>query len=175
MRLPPVLSIMLLIVFAAPATAQVAPVAPGGRGQPVSTIVAEPAAMLIATCDSDGDGRTTRAELDACLARSFAAADIDSAGAHAGSIGYIGYADWSLKWLGDRNVLPSPFTVDADNDNRITLAELQARFAAILSRFDADKDGAATRAELLTIKSGAGAEPRGGKRGRGRRAPPEPR
>lgn len=169
MRLPIVL--LLLAAAAAPAAAQVAPVAPGGRGQPVSTIVAEPAAMLIASCDADHDGRTTRAELDACLARSFTEADA----AQAGSIGYIGYADWSLKWLGDRNVLPSPFTLDADSDNRITLAELQAQFGALFARFDADKDGAVTRAEALTIKSGAGAEPSGRRRGRGRGAPPEPR
>jgi Ca2+-binding EF-hand superfamily protein len=141
-------------IMAAPATAQqlvTPPPLPGGglNGQPAATIVAEPVAMMIATCDADGDGQVTRAELVPCVARSFAAIDTD----HKGSIGYIDYSDWALRWLGDRNALPSPFTVDADGDNRITLAELQAQFDTLFARFDADKDGAVTRAELLTIKS----------------------
>lgn len=141
-------------ILAAPATAQqlvTPPPLPGGgpNGQPAATIVAEPVAMMIATCDADGDGKVTRAELAPCVARSFAAIDTE----HKGSIGYIDYSDWALRWLGDRNALPSPFTVDANGDNRITLAELQAQFDMLFARFDADKDGAVTRAELLTIKS----------------------
>ena len=117
----------------------------------------------------NGDGRTTRDELTACVARSFADADAG----HAGSIGYIGYADWALKWLGDRNILPSPFGVDRDGDNRITLNELQTEFAGLFDRFDVDKDGAATRAELLTIRARALPDADSGSKGRGRG--PEPR
>ncbi|MES2059156.1 MAG: EF-hand domain-containing protein [Pseudomonadota bacterium] len=131
-------------------TAQPIATAPPGPGQPAATIVAEPVALMIAACDADGDARVTAAELTACVAKTFAGTE----GAASGSIGYIAYSDWALKWLGDRNALPSPFTVDADNDNRITLAEMQAQFAKLFARFDVDKDGVATRAELLTIKSG---------------------
>jgi hypothetical protein len=122
--------IALTLFAALPATAQNVsqrqPITlPAGSGPPPTatqpTMVVEPVAMMIAACDADGDGRVTRAELTPCVARSFAAIDT----AHAGSIGYIGYGDWALKWLGDANALPSPFSVDADNDNRITLAELQ--------------------------------------------------
>ena len=118
-------------------------------GQPPATIVAEPVAVMIAACDANGDAKVTRAELQACVQRSFAAIDTT----HSGSIGYIGYSDWALLWLGDRNALPSPFSVDTDGDNRITLAELQAQFESLFARFDADKDGAVTRAELLTIRA----------------------
>jgi hypothetical protein len=121
--------------------------------QPLATIVAEPLAMMIAACDQNGDALVSRAELATCLARTFAAADP----MHKGSLGYIGYSDWALQWLGDRNALPSPFEVDADGDNRITLAELQARFDAIFARLDRDRDGSLTRAELLTIRTGVGA------------------
>ena len=120
-------------------------------GQPPATIVAEPVAVMIAACDANGDAKVTRPELQACVQRSFAAIDTT----HGGSIGYIGYSDWALMWLGDRNALPSPFSVDADGDNRITLAELQAQFDSLFARFDADKDGAVTRAELLTIRATA--------------------
>jgi opacity protein-like surface antigen len=131
-------------------------------GQPPATIVAEPVALMIAACDANGDAKVTRAELDACVKRSFAAVDTGNAG----SIGYIGYSDWALLWLGDRNALPSPFTVDTDGDNRITLAELQAQFVTLFARFDTDKDGVLTRAELLTIKAmaiGDRPDPRGKK------------
>jgi hypothetical protein len=137
----------LLLQAAVPA----APV-PAAPGQPPATFVVEPVGMAIAGFDSDGDGRTSRAELDAGVRRSFAAVD----SVHAGAIGYIAFADWAERWLGDRNALPSPFEVDSDGDNRITLAELQAAFARIFARLDVDKDGVVTRKELLTIRAMAG-------------------
>ncbi|QNA85010.1 EF-hand domain-containing protein [Sphingomonas sp. So64.6b] len=171
-RLPPasLLLACLLIGATVPASAQqaqpigIAPPGPGSStGQPAATIVAEPVALLIAACDANGDARVTAAELSAFIARSFAATE----GAGTGSIGYIAYSDWALKWLGDRNALPSPFSVDADHDDRITLPEMQDQFARLFARFDVDKDGVATRAELLTIKSGlrdpVGRGKRGGK------------
>ena len=147
----------LLLAAAVPADAQ-----SGRSGPPPASIVAEPAALLIAGCGHGGEARVTRGELGTCLARSFGGA---------ASLGYIDYADWALKWLGDRNALPSPFTLDTDNDNRITLAELQANFAATFARLDADHDGVLTRAELLTIRGGVGGNGGGGEdRGRkGRR------
>ncbi|MGU3316262.1 EF-hand domain-containing protein [Sphingomonas sp. M6A6_1c] len=125
---------------------------PAVPGQPPATFVVEPVGMTIAGFDSDGDGRTSRVELDAGVRRSFAAIDSGKAG----TIGYIAFADWAERWLGDRNALPSPFEVDSDGDNRITLAELQATFARIFARLDVDKDGVVTRKELLTIRAMAG-------------------
>jgi hypothetical protein len=127
---------------------------------PDQTMMVEPAAMMIAACDADGDARVTRAELDACVARSFAAIDT----AHAGSIGYIAYGDWAERYLGDRNALPSPFEVDGDHDNRITQAELQADLARIFTRVDANHDGVVTRAECLTIRAAPFDEGRGRRR-----------
>ena len=146
------LPLMMMVMQGPPVSTPVVPTVSGA--QPPATIFAEPAAMLIAACDADADARVTRAELTACIARSYAAAE----GASSGKIGYIAYADWSLKWLGDRNALPSPFEVDRDGDNAITLAELQARFAQFFARFDRDKDGILTRAELLTIRAAAPGE-----------------
>lgn len=146
----------LLILLAA----QVAPVAPVPPAQPPATIVAEPAALMIAACDANGDAVVTQPELTACIARSFVGApDVVD-----GRMGYIAYADWALRWLGDRNALPSPYEVDANGDNAITLPELQARFAGYFRRFDVDHDGRLTRAELVTIRARAagvdGARPR---------------
>ena len=164
--LPIALALFAASPAAAQAVAQRTPITLPARGpapptatQP--TMVVEPVAMMIAACDADGDGRVTRAELTACVARSFAAIDT----AHAGSIGYIGYGDWALKWLGDANALPSPFSVDADNDNRITLAELQDALARTFDRLDKDHDGVLTRAELLTIRASTGGTEGRGKRG----------
>ncbi|KQM63321.1 calcium-binding protein [Sphingomonas sp. Leaf17] len=124
-------------------------VAPTARAQPPATILAEPAALFIAGCDADGDARVTRAELTACIAKAHATAD----GAAAGTVGYIAFADWAQRWLGDRNALPGPYEVDTNGDNRIALPELQAAFARYFIRYDIDKDGIVTRAELVTLRS----------------------
>ncbi len=124
---------------------------PPPPAQPPATMAFEPAAMLIATFDTDGDARVTRAELEAGVRRSFAAIDT----AKAGTLGYIAFADWAERYLGDRNALPSPFETDSDGDNRISLAELQAKMREFFTRYDRDKDGAVTRAELLTIRARA--------------------
>ena len=132
------------------------PAPPGAKTQPFASIVVEPAAMAIAACDADGDAVVTRAELHACLARSFA-------GVAQGKpdIGYIGYGDWALRWLGDANALPSQYGIDTDNDDRITLAELTREFDRFFARYDADKNGTVTRAELLTIRSAIPPRPPG--------------
>jgi hypothetical protein len=148
------------------------PIPLGSKKAPASIaappiLVVEPVAMMIATFDSDGDGRVTRDEMNKGVARSFAAIDT----AHAGKLGYIGFADWAQKWLGDPNALPGPFETDADSDNQITLVELQAKFEQIFARLDKDKDGALTRAELLTIRAFPMGDGQRGKRGKRDGAP----
>jgi len=75
------------MILAALALLQAIPAAPppAGTPQPPATIFAEPAALYIAACDANGDGRVTQPELTACVARSYATAE----GAASGSIGYI--------------------------------------------------------------------------------------
>lgn len=124
------------------------PVGSSTSAQPAATVIVEPVAMMIAAFDADGDARVTRAEFDAGLRHSFDSIDTDKKG----SIGYIAFSDWSERWLGDRNTLPSPFEVDRDGDNRITFAELAERFALLFTRFDVNKDGVLVRSELVTIR-----------------------
>lgn len=149
---------MLLLAFALQA---VSAAPPPPRPQPPATILVEPAAAFLAACDANADALTTRAERDACVAHAFATAD----GAASGKIGYIAYGDWARRWLGDANALPSPYEVDADGDNRITQAELTRRFTALFDRYDLDKSGTLTRAELVTVR----ARPPGQEDERGRR------
>lgn len=153
--------LLLIAVFAALATPlaaqqspapNIVPTAPPRDQPPSPTIFAEPVALFIAACDANGDAVVTPAELTPCVARSYAPAG----GTAPEAIGYIQFADWAERWLGDRNALPSPFETDSDADNRITLAELQAQFARTFARFDRDKNGAVKRSELLTLDSGRG-------------------
>ena len=121
---------------------------PTGDPAPIPLMIAEPVAMAIAAFDSDGDGIVTRAEFDAGVRRSFEATAKGQP-----ALGYIAFGDWSERWLGNRDALPSPFEVDADGDNRVTLTELQARFDLFFTRFDRDKDGMLRRSELLTVRA----------------------
>ncbi len=129
---------------------------PPGERPAAATVVVEPVGMMLAGFDADGDVRTTRAEAETGIARGFAEVAKGQP-----TIGYIAYADWAERWLGDRAALPGPFEVDRDNDNRISLPELQARIAAIFARIDRNGDGVLTRAELLTIRSMPGETRRG--------------
>lgn len=164
MRLLPLLAGLLV---ASPAFAQTADAPPGGgdaarlKRPPVSTIIAEPVAMMIAAFDTDGDAKVTRAEFDAGLKHAWA-------GIAGGSASYIAYADWAKTWLGDPNALPSPFEVDTDGDNRITFEELAARFDLFFTRFDANKDGVIERSELVELNNPSTMGP-GGRRGHGGR------
>jgi hypothetical protein len=131
----------LLLQTAVPPAPPATPT-PVGAAQATATMVVEPVAMAVAGWDANGDGRSTRAEIDAGVARSLPA-----------PTGYLGFADWAERWLGDRNALPSPFDVDTDSDNRITPAELAAAFGRAIARLDRDKDGVLARSELLTIRA----------------------
>ncbi len=179
------LIVLALALTAAPAMGQQAPApttAPTPRTVPITqpptaTIMAEPVAVMIGACDANGDAEVTRAELSACVARSFASIDT----AKAGAIGYIAFADWAERWLGDRNALPSPFETDTSGDNKISLAEMQVQFDKTFTRLDRDKDGVLKRSELLTLDGprggGFGRGPDGGPgggRGRGGRGRPGP-
>lgn len=139
------------LLIAAPAYAQTAPApAPAptsGANQPPPNLIAEPVGVMIAGFDRDGDGRVTRAEFEAGVTHSFELADTQ----HRGSLSYIGFADWAETWLGNRTALPSPFEVDTDGDNRITLAELLTRFDQFFTRFDVNKDGVIVRSELVRV------------------------
>jgi len=149
---------VMLLMAASAASAQTggdqvtvtAPTAPPAA--PPASMVVEPVGMMIAACDANGDAIVTRDEMKQCVARSFAAIDVD----HKGSIGFIDYSDWARIYLGDPNATPGPFDMDTDNDNRITLAEMDARFDAVFDRLDRDHDGKLTRAELLTIRANPG-------------------
>ena len=154
--------ILPLLLQALPAPAQ-------PPQQPPATMVVEPIAMAIVGWDADGDGRTSRAELTAGVRRSFAAVG----GTETAPLGYLAFADWAERWLGDRNALPSPFEVDADGDGKVSLAELQAALARIFARLDRNNDGFVTRAEALTIRAqvnGPGEHRGSGKGHGGRRA-----
>jgi hypothetical protein len=143
----------LLIVLAAQTGPEVRVIAPAKPNEQVpATLTVEPAAMLIVACDADADGRTARAELESCLARSFGER----------TVGYLDFADWQRKWLGDQGALPSPFEVDRSADDRI------------FNRLDKDADGGVTRSEALTLRALPTADPnRRGKR-RAERVPGVP-
>ncbi len=152
-RMREILALAALLLAVPAGAQQVAPALPGAtaqsaRPQPFATIVFEPAAMMIAACDANFDAVVTRDELHACLKRSF-----DTVAKGRPDIGYIDYSDWAKTWLGDANVVPSPYSIDTDDDNRITLAELQATFDSFFDRYDTGRNGSVTRAELLTLRT----------------------
>lgn len=152
------LILSLLLQAAAPQSPDVtvrAPLPP--TQQTAATILVEPVAMLIATFDGEPDGGTDgerdglveRSEIDAGIAHTFAASDTNKTG----KLRYLAYSDWALRWLGDRAALPSPYEVDRDNDDAVSLDELQAHFSRLFARYDTNGDKRISRAELLTFRA----------------------
>lgn len=156
---------LLSVLLGTAVQEEVRVVGPGKPNAPTpATLVVEPAAMLIVACDADADGRTSRAELDRCVQRSFP-------GGVEANIGYIAYGAWQRTWLGDQGALPSPLEVDRNGDDRVSLDELQAQFARLFGRYDKDADGAVTRAEALTIRATAAGDRDGPRPRRPERVP----
>jgi hypothetical protein len=133
---------------APPVAVRPGPAPVGSAAAPISE-VAEPLALAVAGFDANGDGRTTRGEYDAALARTFAAADRNNDG----ELGYIEYSGWATIWLGSQSALPGPFAIDADGNDRLSRDEFTAEFGRQFQRLDADTDGAVTHAELLTVRN----------------------
>lgn len=147
--MPALLTLAALLAVAQPqAPVQIRP---GERPQGVSEVpiseTAEPVGLAIASFDGDNDGRTTRAELEAALLRSFTAADRDGDQL----LGYIEYSAWATTWLGSATALPGPYAVDGDGDDRISASELVAEFGRQFTRLDRNSDGAVDHSELLTV------------------------
>ncbi|WP_375271624.1 EF-hand domain-containing protein [Sphingomonas sp.] len=140
-----------------------------GTPQTPATMVVEPAAMLIATFDTNGDGLVDRTELIEGVRHTFEAIDT----ARTGQLRYIAFADWAERWLGDRNALPSPFEVDRDQDDQVSLDELQDHFSRLFARYDRNGDRQISRAELLTYRT-APIDAKGPTAGRPPVKPPAP-
>lgn len=159
--------ILAMALFATAGAAQpAAPTAPASP--PGGTFIGRsvtPAGVLIVGFDANGDARTSREELRLGTARSFGLADGDRNGA----LTLIELSNWSATWLGDISALPGRFDFDRDGDDRVSAAEFSAELDRRFVRFDADKDGAVGRGELLQLP-----QARPDRRGDGRQKLPSP-
>lgn len=119
--------------------------------------VAEPVALMMVGFDRNLDAVIDRAELQGGAQRAFQAADGDGSG----ELSLIELSNWSETWLGSPSALPGRFNFDRDQSDTISPAEFSAEFGRQFDRFDINRDGRVTRAELLTLtrirQSGAGA------------------
>ncbi|HKJ72747.1 MAG TPA: EF-hand domain-containing protein [Alphaproteobacteria bacterium] len=135
---------------------------------------APPAALMLATLDTNNDQKVDRKELEAGADRAFASADTDGNG----SVSIAELADWSKRWMGDAYALPGHFQFDEDQNDHISRKEFHDTFRRLFARFDQNKDGVLERSELLTMtlpgfgrRGGQGGRP-GGLNGQTRRERP---
>ena len=133
----------LIVLTAAKPVPPVVPPSPPAPGAGARSYA--PAALLFAGFDANLDARIDGAELTGGVARMWAAADPQ----REGSIGLIALGDWAQVWLGDQSAPPGRFDFDRNGDDRISGAEFKAEFDRQFAKFDADKSGSVTRAEML--------------------------
>lgn len=118
--------------------------AEGGDLREVNAAISGDAFVFVAA-DLDRDAITTREEADAAIAAGFAAADADASGA----LEPLEWRAWSEAMFGAPLIGPFRLDVDRNVDNTITQEEFVAEFTARFDRYDADENGALTRAELV--------------------------
>lgn len=109
----------------------------GGAGQrSAAGMTLNPAGLMIAGSDADGDYRVTPAELEAGIVRAFAAADSDGSGQVDGGE----LSAWRAMAFGDSLALPGPFAFDANQNGAVTRAEFAAAIQGTAEDY-ADADG----------------------------------
>lgn len=91
---------------------------------------------ILGAADADGDGRVTRAEIDAYRADQMAAVDASGDGALS-----IEEFDTLYRALTRSRMVDAFQDLDADGDGRIVAEEIDARIARIMARMDRDGDG----------------------------------
>lgn len=96
-----------------------------------------PAGLLYASFDRDGDYAASRAELEAGITRSFAAADSNSNG----TLSLVELANWREMILGSRDVLPGNTQFDKNFDSQISLAEFTITLTGLFESFDRNENG----------------------------------
>lgn len=135
----PILGILILATSPMTVSAQ--------QAQPGPEALAKIAEMMT-EADLDGDGRTTRAELNQHRAQMFAKLDRNTDGV-------IDNRDSPKIPLAKRKFQPAFERVksifDRNNDGRVTLDEWNRSDPDIFAMLDRDEDGAVTRAEIAAL------------------------
>ncbi len=116
------------------------------RTAPIRALLSTDALMLV-SFDADGDLSVTSQEAETGFAREFARADADSNGA----LSPIEFTNWSNLVLGGSQIGPYRLDFDRNVDNVITREEFDTEMRARFSHYDADENGALSRAEFVRL------------------------
>lgn len=142
----------------------------GGGGPHGGAAFFQPADF--AAMDADADGKITAAEMDAFRSAKIAAADTDGDGfLSAEEMQAMAMAQMQMRAKAGAERMLDRF--DADKDGKVSLAEMEPRSDTerMVDRLDTDNDGAVSEAELAAAKDGMQKRmdgKRGGKDGGGK-------
>ncbi len=111
-------------------------------GRPAQ-VALNPAGLLIASCDTNGDYSVSPAELAAGISHGWTAADRDGDG----TLSVIELSDWRTAAFGSAGALPGRYAFDANQDSTVSQAEFAAAIRTVAAGY-ADAGGAIPFAAL---------------------------
>jgi len=109
--------------------------------------IIQPAALVFAGFDDNGDYLVNRDEALAGAKTAFKRADKDNSG----KLTLFELEDWRAAALGSLDALPGNLNFDTDYDNQVQKIEFEGAVMNLFERHDADENGALKMAELMTI------------------------
>lgn len=117
----------------------------------------QPAAVLFAGMDTNGDKAISRAEVNAGVTSEWASFGRNPSATQ--------FAQWSIHTLGSTDANPTFMSFDRDFNGVITEGEFSTQIETLFERFDKNKDGSIERAEMIVAFAAPVGRSQGGERG----------
>lgn len=114
---------------------------PQGGGAQISAVSTHPVGLYFVGHDTNDDGLTSRAELDAGIKKDWAKFDRNPSAAQ--------FQGWTVAAFGSSSAMPTFLSFDTNMNGVVTESEFETRLVGEFNRLDKNGDGSIARSELI--------------------------
>lgn len=112
-----------------------------GGGAQISAVSTHPVGLYFVGHDTNDDGLTSRAELDAGIAKDWKKFDRNPSATQ--------FQSWTTKAFGSSAAMPTFLSFDSNMNGVVTKSEFETRLVGEFNRLDKNGDGNIARSELI--------------------------